>query len=530
MIWRILIVLGAIASITLLGSFMMLTKACSYANVSNLQQLINEVKSGHTIIIPPGNYHVNLRVTKPIKLIAGGYATTIGFPNPNGEPGFGSCIVLGYGEPPSATPPTTFTPRDADKPAIEIIAEGVEIRGLRIRGGTEAIHVINTRNVRLIQNEILETTRAGIVLTNARRVALIGNEISASPIGILLENSSRSLLAKNELRGNGQGIVLHGSSGNRIAQNRVTTSGQEGVLLEASHRNELLRNALERNALGIALLSSEANALHGNRWRHNGKSLRVWGTTAAHFVHEIGTDNAVDGRPILYLVNRKNVKITARHRPAYLALVRSAGVLVDGVSLPPGSQGILLIETQKSTLRNVVLQRTEFGLYALGSRENLIEGVRVERPETDGLVLEDSHANRLLRNRISQAGRYGILLVRAQGNELAENRVEGSKEAGIYLKESRKAELRENQLRGNWVGIYLERGGAHALLKNWIRESQFGIFLQGSSGNVFRANRLENNRHDANVATLPEAPPPAPAPEPPPSKTTEPSSSSKGGS
>lgn len=524
MIWRLLVLLATIGSLMAFGSFLMLTRTCSYATTPDLQRLIDQTKAGHTIVIPPGQYYANLVITKPLRIIAGGYATTIGFPSYDGSPGLGNCLVLAYKEPPPGTQPVLLTPTSPEHPGIEIRAEGVEIRGLRIRGGSEGIRVKNTRNVRLVKNRITNTARAGISLQGAQEVAVLGNEIAQSPVGLLIENSQRTTLYGNRVRGNTRGIVLQSSRGNRLARNVVEASGELGVLLQNSNENELVENAIARNPYGLKIVTSTRNALRGNRWKLNEKPLRLEGASPEYFVHTIETNNTIDGRPVLYLVNQRNVKVTARHRPAYLALVRSEGVVVEGVALPPGSQGILLIETQKSVLRNVVVPRAEVGIYAWNSRENRIEGVRIEQPETDGIRLENAHGNRIVRSVVVGAQRYGVLLVRSEGNALLENQIRESREAGIYLKESRKAQLEDNRLQGNWVGVYLERGGAHSIIRNWIRGSQFGIFLQGSSGSVFAENRLENNRHDANVATLPKAP----QPPPPPSKTEKPSS--KGGS
>ncbi len=517
--------LGAFFVVSLVVTAFLTTPVCLMAGPGTayptLESALRAAQPGCTVVLLSGEYRENVTVRKEVRILPRSEVTFVYFTQ--GNPGGPPFAVFA-----ARARPVTLIAADPERPALEIRAQGVEIRGLRVRGGSEGIRVYNTRDVRLVRNRITHASRAGIALLGTQRIVVSYNEIAQSPVGLLVENSRENALYKNRLRGNAQGIVLRGSRENRVARNVVEASREDGILLESSDRNELVQNAIERNARGLSLLASTQNVLRENRWRNNPKPLRVWGSLPRHFVHAIETSNSIDGRPVLYLMGQKGVKVTARHRPAYLALIRSEGVVVEGVVLPPGSQGILLVETQKSTLRNVVLRRTEFGVYALNSRENTLEGVRIEQPETDGIVLEDSHANRLARNSIVGAGRYGVLLARAEGNSLAENRIERSREAGIYLKESRKARLEGNRLRGNWVGVYLERGGGHSLVRNWIRESQFGIFLQSSSGNAFQANRLENNRHDANVATLPE--PGAPPPAPPPSQTTDPSSSSKGGS
>ncbi|GEM_PF-2341423 len=487
-----------------------------------LESALRAASPGCTIVLLSGEYRENVVIRKKVRILPRSEVTFVYFTQ--GNPGGPPFAVFA-----AEARPVILTAADPDRPALEIRAQGVEVRGLRIRGGSVGVLVKNTQNVRLAKNRIENALQAGIALVNAQRVAVTGNEVSQSAVGLLVENSHGNALHGNRLRGNARGMVLVNSRANRVTRNAVEASGEIGVLLQNAHENELRDNAIARNPEGLTIVSSTRNALRGNRLERNGKPLRVEGDSPEHYVHAIGTDNAIDGRPVLYLVNQKNVKVTARHRPAYLALVRSEGVVVEGVALPPGSQGILLIETRRSILRNVVVPQAEVGVYALSSRENTFEGLRIERPRTDGIRLENAHGNRIARSAVVGAGRYGVLLVRSEGNVLSENQIRESREAGVYLKESRKARIESNRLEGNWVGIYIERGGGHTVVRNWIRGSQFGIFLQASSGNGFAENRLENNRHDANVAALPKAPQPPPPPSPSPTPPQK-DPSSKGGS
>jgi len=402
-------------------------------------------------------------------------------------------------------------PLDPERPVVEIRAEGVELRGLTIRGGKEGVRIIHSRKARLIQNTITSSGKA-IALIGSRESRVEANEISGSEIGILLDGSHNNDLWSNKLHGNAQGIILKGSHQNRLYANRAFANRAEGILLKGSNQNELIRNVSRQNPWGLLIDSSQGNVLRENRFERNMRALRVWGSETAHFLHKIEPTNTIDGRPIFYLVGERSLTITSRDRPGWVALINSKGITVEGISLGKGVDGLLVVGTQNSTLRSNVLTGTSLGIYLLDSRENELISNRVEGTEGSGITLVRSHGNLLVRNQVLRNGGHGVFLEGSSSNRLMENHIEGNRESGIHIVASRKAELIGNRILSNWVGIFLDGGGAHLVKKNRISESQFGIFVHESTGNRFLENLLEHNRHDTNAPG--ELPPPAPKPPP----------------
>jgi parallel beta-helix repeat protein len=519
---RVLLVAGVILAFSGFVMFITATKSCFYAgqgtSVSTAQAAITLARPGDTIILTRGTYRENLVIRKPVRIIAGGYASTVAFPGSRNSSVLENCLVLSVRTPPTGTPPVRIEAKDPERPVIEIQAEGVEIRGLTIQGGNDGIFVFGARKARLINNMITGSGQAGIALMGVRGSTLQDNVISKSEVGIRLENSHENRLARNTLRANAQGLILQNSHGNVLHENRVFANRGEGVLLTSSDRNRILKNTIERNGFGLVLLGSRENTLESNRLERNEKSLRVWGESLPHFMQEISRSNTIDGRAVVYLVGAKGATITARDAPAMIALIDSEEITIDGVTLPPQSEGILLVGTRNSRVRNSVLLKTLRGITLIDARENEIVGVRIEAAAENGITLLRSHGNKLERNVVLASGGQGLRIEDSQSVEIQGNLVEGNRESGIALYASRKVLLENNKLRNNWVGLYIEGGGSHLVQKNWIRESQFGIFLTRSSDNRFADNRLENNRHDTNVSELP----PPPSPKSPPSDSSGP--------
>jgi parallel beta-helix repeat protein len=517
MLFRVAILAGVFLLSSALVWIVAATKSCTYAgqgtNSAAIQAAINTAKPGATLILIPGTYRENLVITKPILLLASGYASTIVFPGARDEGILGNCIVLYSSSSPLGTPPVVIDAADQERPAIEIRAEGVEVRGLVIRGGSHGILVSQTRKAALIDNRISHSSQAGIALLHTHDSTLQGNHITQSESGTLLEGSHKNRLLSQQLQENQRGLVLRSSHENEIRSNRALANSGEGILLESSDRNELADNQSERNAWGLVILTSSGNTLHGNRLERNARSLRVWGDTLAQFVHQVDRSNTIDGKAVYYLIAQKDITLRSQDQPGYVALIQCERITIDGISLGRGAEGILLVDTHHSTVRNSVLLATMRGIYLRNSRENEISQNRIEQTETHGITLLQSPGNRLLRNRVMGNGGHGVFLEDSQENQLQENQIEGNRESGVHLKVSRKVTLEQNQIRGNWVGVFVEQGGAHVIQENWIRESQFGIFVYQSSDNRFADNRLEHNRHDTNATEQP--PPPSPKPPPP---------------
>lgn len=512
-IW--LAIIGIFLFTTLLITALATTYVCFLAGPGTpyptLQEAVEAAEPGCTVLMLSGEYRENVTIRKSIRILPRSQVTFVYFTQASAD---GPRFAV-FAAPPR---PVILKAQDPERPVIEIQAEGVEIRGLTIQGGSDGVFVFGARKARLINNTITGSRQAGIALVGVRGSTLQDNAISGSEVGIRLENSHENRLAGNTIKANGQGLTMQNSHRNVLQENRVFANRGEGILLTSSDRNRILKNAIERNGFGLVLLGSRENTLESNRLERNEKSLRVWGESLPHFTQQISRGNTIDGRPVVYLVKAKGQTITARDAPAMIALIDSEDITVDGVTLPPQSEGILLVGTRNSRVRNSVLLKTLRGITLIDSRENAVTGVRVEAAAENGITLLRSHGNKLERNVVLSAGGQGIRIEDSQGVELQGNLVQGNREAGIALYASRKALLESNKLSDNWVGLYIEGGGSHLVQKNWIRESQFGIFLTRSSDNRFADNRLENNRHDTNVSELP----PPPSPKSPPSDSSGP--------
>lgn len=479
------------------------TRACFMAGAGtgypSLQQAINRAEPGCTIILLGGTYHENVVIDKPLTVIPRAQAKPFAI---LGQHPVGTASAAAFIDPAA---PSTLQAASADRAVIEIRASHVRIDGLRIEGGRIGIQATDVRDVQLTNLTVSRSQEVGIELTGVQESVLRGSTITHAKVGVQLSNSHQIDVRANVLRRNGHGIRLENANANVLRDNEIAHSESAGLRLTASDRNEIHRNALVNNTAGVVLQDSSHNALAANRLDRNGTPLRVWGSGTSHFVHRIASDNTINGRPVHYLVDAEGVTISSADNAGYLALVRSRNVIVRGVTLPEGSQGVLMISTQGSTIENVTIPASEQGLYLQDAADNALIGNRVERTTDDGITLIRSSGNRLATNVVRANGGHGVLIDRSDANTLVANEIRDNQESGVQLSASRGARLSDNRLIGNWVGVYLDGGGEHRLIDNAISKSQFAVYVQGTRANRFQSNRLTENRHASNRPALLDA-------------------------
>ncbi len=189
-----------------------------------------------------------------------------------------------------------------------------------------------------------------------------------------IENNSILNAAEGE-----KGIYLISSERNFLYNNTVnsTLGGVKGtdtwgMLLESSSLNVLSKNTLQSNEHGIRLDQSGDNNLTFNEMTDNFYNFGVTGSEIEHFVEEINASNLVNNSKIYYRVgvNGSTVPSSA----GYVGLISCWNISVPNVTLHNNYQGILLVNTTYSTIRNAIVNWTYHGVYMFMSNNDTLTG------------------------------------------------------------------------------------------------------------------------------------------------------------
>lgn len=199
----------------------------------SIQQAINNISSGGTVIVSFGLYKENLVIDKPLTIIS-----------KSGE-----------------TNNTIIQAADPKEDIFHITANNVTVSGFNITGS---------------QN------KSGIYFSGSDS-NITGNKLSYNMYGVYINNSTRNTLDNNEVNNNSFGIYLKASNNNQLSSNNVSGVGifvgfnneAWGIYLEDSNDNKLMSNSISGLWEGVNLTNSSNNELNNNSILENYFSLNL---------------------------------------------------------------------------------------------------------------------------------------------------------------------------------------------------------------------------------------------------------------
>jgi parallel beta-helix repeat protein len=296
----------------------------------------------------------------------------------------------------------------------------VTIRNLQIKDFERGLRLSSFSNHNIISgNNVTANKLAGIWLGGSSDNTISGNNVTNNGDGIWLYSSSNNnSVCRNYIANNDVGIETYGSQKNSILDNAVTNNNGYGIEFDASSGNIVSGNNVRDNGVGIEpgdspgntisgnnvtnngdgilLYASSYNRLAGNIMTNNNQNFGVDGYNLSHFMNYVDTSNMVNGKPLYYLVNRRDMMVPLD--AGYVAIVNCTHITVQNLSLASNRQGLLLAYTTNSTItkNNVVDNHVGIWLY-LSSNFNCIYGNNVTANDY-GIVLGTSSKNKIYHN------------------------------------------------------------------------------------------------------------------------------------
>jgi parallel beta-helix repeat protein len=212
-------------------AFLVLTSVSCIGNAAeiivkpgnSIQTAINSAVSGDTIIVKPGTYTENIKITKAGLTIRSESA------NPDD---------------------TIITSRSPYANVFLLQADKVKINGFKISGSTRYGY-------------------SGICLSSCSYCTIENNKLQGDNFGIYLLNSKGNKIVQNNVFDGYRGISLSASERNDLSGNTVTGTQEYGIVLQYSIGNVLSGNLVFKNARGIYLGSSDGNTLTGSTVQNN---------------------------------------------------------------------------------------------------------------------------------------------------------------------------------------------------------------------------------------------------------------------
>jgi parallel beta-helix repeat protein len=325
-----------------------------------------------------------------------------------------------------------------------------------------------TRNVSLFNH--IRVERSNILIDGAGYTVV--NEQWGEP-GMSLDNINNVTVRNLNFR-NSWGIWLGNTSDCILASNNFTDS-HLGFLIGLSSNVTLVQNTMWNTTFG-----------------------EIDGDSISHFLHSIDTSNTVDGKPVYYLINQKNLTIDSSAFPeiGYLALVNSTNITVEGLTLADCRQTLLFAFTNNSEIIRNILKNNVFGISLFSSSNNVI--CRNEMRDEIPLYLDLSSCNNTITEN-SINGIYSLPGIQLDNhssfNTVSYNNVSGlGVGIWLYLFSS------DNVFIGNRImncseGVTLSQCQNNTFIKNSIMNTTTALYLDQveTCNNTFFDNNFEGN-------------------------------------
>lgn len=302
---------------------------------------------------------------------------------------------------------------------------------IRVRAGTYNEDVVVNKAVS-IRGENKDTTilegTGTLFYVNADSITISDFTLRNGYSGIWLWHTKNTTIRGNNINNNAYGIKSDYSSNSTISENNINNSEWFSIVLNHSGNNTLQRNHIV-----------------GTNY-----NLRVDGDSLSDFVSNIDTTNTVNGKPVYYLINQRDLTIDSSTLPSigYLALVNSTNITVKNLNLMYSGQGILFAHTTNSIIRNLTTTSNWNGIEVNAASNVTVIGNNANGNFDFGIKFMHSCNSTVSRNNANYNGWAGIGIFTSQNCTVDSNIVNGNVNYGIDLVYSTSNRVTRNNAAG----------------------------------------------------------------------------------
>jgi len=333
---------------------------------------------------------------------------------------------------------------------------------------------------------------------------------------------------------------------------------------EINENCSILDNTITDNTYGISLAQSSKCYVAGNYITDNTNGAGVYGSDIfrnnrfernqydildnGYGDNDMDTSNTIDGKPIYYWVNQRDRTVPSD--AGLVVLKNCSGITVENLSLKGNENGLLLYNTNDSTISGNTLTDNLKGIILRQSFNNIITDNQVANNVNVGIEQYLAGNNSILNNRVTMNGKGitcsntentiisnnqitanqglgidagpnctvtnnhvsensgdGIFFKDINGSTVSGNTVTLNKGCGIGFGYGPNGMVKGNYIAENNVGIWISNAFENTVIANTIIENDgWGIRLEGNQQNnlIYHNNFIDNNNNDiqASIAEL----------------------------
>lgn len=278
---------------------------------------------------------------------------------------------------------------------IVVDGAGYTLQG---RGSGKGIGIdLSERSNITIKNVEIKDFFYGINLFSSLNNSLTDNNLTGNSYSIRLHISSNNSVSRNMVTNSFYGLWLTDSSNNIIKENRLIKNSYYGLWLStSSDYNRVSGNNITNNQFGILLDDYSNNIFRNNDLNENLYNIAVYGSLLPEFIQDIDESNTVNGKPIYYWVDKRDM--TVPFDAGYVALVNCTQITVKNLDLNNNGEGILLAYTTNSTVTKNNITDNVHGIYLSKASNISITENRITENTANGIYLYYSLNNTFYSN------------------------------------------------------------------------------------------------------------------------------------
>jgi parallel beta-helix repeat protein len=184
-----------------------------------------------------------------------------------------------------------------------------------------------------------------------------------------------------------------------------------------------------------------------------------------------------------------------------VALIGCTGITVQNLALSKNGQGVLLISTRNSTIKQNQITANIYGVWADSDSSHItLEQNDISDNIDDGVFLVGSNNNRITSNTITGNMKNGIRLEDSKGTDIVGNTIKANRVGGITLENNSDTIISENHIADHQddmgAGIALGLTSNATISFNVIENNKRGLSIHDlSKNNIIVGNTIRNN-HD----------------------------------
>ena len=381
------------------------------------------------------------------------------------------------------TNPSTITVPD-DYPTIQQAVDAADPGDIvYVKQGTYYEHLVLGKNVSLYGEDPGNTVIDG---NNTGEVVAV-NEDGAMVDGFTIQNGSFGILATSVARGN-------------ISRN-IVKNCFFGVSLQSCLMTDLSDNIIISNQHGIRIVNSANVRMRRNNLTDNLYNFDVSVDTenTPMYVHDIDASNYLDGKPMYYLVNQRDIEIPSN--AGFVAAVNCDNISARSLDLRNNVVSVLFISSNDSLIQKLNISDNEaYGISLVRSEHNVISENTVNNSQWAIRLWYSSIGNEIYGNFVTDSG-YGILL---HGPLCDQNRIFNNTAMGNYYGihlggETYMNVIERNVLTNNTIGLSMDANSMNIWRENMVEGNNVGLYAWATLNNYFYHNNFVGNRRGVSL-------------------------------